>query len=146
MKSTDIIKLFIHKIKRTYIKKYIWYKINMVNPDMRKKKLTPNERCVLSISLLILNNKDSILSLCPITGKRYIKYNDYFIVIDGGRIQIVNHVYGYDIFVSGKQFYNLKRNFDNKLYYHFKGIETEILSNVKHSLDTILLNIKKPNE
>ena len=146
MNLTDLIKLFKHKIKRTYIKKYIWYKVNIIDPDMRKIKLTPNEISVLSISLIILNNKNSTLSLCPITGKRYIKYNDYFIVIDGRRIQIVNHVYGYDIFVSGKQLYNLKRNFDNKLYYHFKGIETEILSNVKHSLDTILLNIKKPNE
>ena len=41
---------------------------------------------------------------------------------------------------------SIYETFDNKLYYHFKGIETEILSNVKHSLDTILLNIKKPNE
>jgi len=125
---------------------YIWYKKNILNPDMKDVELSDNEKKALLIALVVLKNENSVLSLCPITGKRYIKYNDYFIVIDANRIQIVNHVYGYDIFITGKQFYNLRVKFDNKLYNHFQEIENEILSNVKHSLDEILINVKKPNE
>jgi len=135
-----------HTLKRLYLKSYIWYKKNLANPDMKDMYLSPNEKKALSIALNVLKNENCTLSLCPITGKRYIKYRDYFIVIDSHRIQIVNHVYGYDIFLTGKQFYNLKMKFDNKLYNSFKEIEDEILSNVKHSLDEILLNVKKPNE
>jgi hypothetical protein len=135
-----------HTLKRLYLKSYIWYKKNLANPDMKDIDLSPNEKKALSIALNVLKNENSTLSLCPITGKRYIKYKDYFIVIDTHRIQIVNHVYGYDIYLTGKQFYNIKMKFDNKLYNSFKDIESEILSNVKHSLDEILLNVKKPNE
>jgi hypothetical protein len=129
-----------------YLKMYIWYKKNILNPDMKDIELSENEKKALSIALIVLKNEKSVLSLCPITGKRYIKYNDYFIVIDTNRIQLVNHVYGYDIFITGKQFYNLRIKFDNKLYNHFQEMENEILSNVKHSLDKILINVKKPNE
>ena len=141
-----LLKSIKHMLKRMYLKKYIWYKKNVANPDMRDVNLSPNEKKTLSIVLIVLKNENSLLSLCPITGKRYIKYKDYFIVIDTQRIQLVNHVYGYDIFLTGKQFYNLKMKFDNKLYNLFKEIEDEILSNVKHSLDEILLNVKKSNE
>lgn len=143
MKLLQLIK---YKLKRTYLKMYIWYKKNILNPDMKDVELSDNEKKALLIALVVLKNENSVLSLCPITGKRYIKYNDYFIVIDTNRIQIVNHVYGYDIFITGKQFYNLRIKFDNKLYNHFQEMENEILSNVKHSLDEILINVKKPNE
>ena len=135
-----------HTLKRLYLKSYIWYKKNLANPDLKDIDLSPNEKKALSIALNVLKSDNSTLSLCPITGKRYIKYKDYFIVIDTHRIQIVNHVYGYDIYLTGKQFYNIKMKFDNKLYNSFREIESEILSNVKHSLDEILLNVKKPNE
>jgi len=143
MKLPQLIK---HKLKRMYLKKYIWYKKNILNPDMKDIELSENEKKALSIALIVLKNEKSVLSLCPITGKRYIKYNNYFIVIDTNRIQLVNHVYGYDIFITGKQFYNLRIKFDNKLYNHFQEMENEILSNVMHSLDEILINVKKPNE
>ncbi len=143
MKLPQLIK---HKLKRMYLKMYIWYKKNILNPDMKDIELSENEKKALSIALIVLKNEKSVLSLCPITGKRYIRYNDYFIVIDTNRIQLVNHVYGYDIFITGKQFYNLRIKFDNKLYNHFQEMENEILSNVMHSLDKILINVKKPNE
>jgi hypothetical protein len=141
-----LLELAKHKLKRAYLKKYIWYKKNVANPDMRDGEISQNEKKTLSIALIILKNDNSVLSSCPITGKRYIRYNDYFIVIDSNRIQLVNHVYGYDIAITGKQFYNLKMKFDNKLYKTFNEIENEVLSNVKHSLDQILLNVKNSND
>jgi len=113
---------------------------------MKDISLPANELKALYIAICALKNSNSDLSLCPVTNKRYIKYNDYFIVITADKIQIVNHIYAYDIPVSGKKFYNLKKNFDIRLYKKFKGIEDEILSNVKHSLDAILSNIKEANE
>lgn len=135
-----------HKLKRLLLKKYLWYKKNFVSTDMKDIELSVNQLKALSIATYVLKNPNSELSLCPITDKRYIKYNDYFIVITEDRIQLVNHVYAYDVDVSGKKFYNLKKNFDTRLYKKFKGIEEEILSNVKHSLDTILSDIKQSNE
>lgn len=135
-----------HKLKRLLLKKYLWYKKNFVSTDMKDIELSVNQLKALSIATYVLKNPNSVLSLCPITDKRYIKYNDYFIVITEDRIQLVNHVYAYDVDVSGKKFYNLKKNFDTRLYKKFKGIEEEILSNVKHSLDTILSDIKQSNE
>jgi hypothetical protein len=141
-----LIKSIKHKLKRLLLKKYLWYKKNFVSTDMKDVLLAPNELKALSIATYVLKNSNSELSLCPITDKRYIKYNDYFIVITEDRIQLVNHVYAYDVNISGKKFYNLKKNFDTRLYKKFKGIEDEILSNVKHSLDTILSDIKQSNE
>jgi hypothetical protein len=135
-----------HKFKRLLLKNYIWYKKNFVSTDMKDIELSVNQLKALSIATYVLKNQSSELSLCPITDKRYIKYNDYFIVITEDRIQLVNHVYAYDVNLSGKKFYNLKKNFDTKLYKKFKSIEDEILSNVKHSLDTILSDIKQSNE
>ena len=89
-----------HTLKRLYLKSYIWYKKNLANPDLKDIDLSPNEKKALSIALNVLKSDNSTLSLCPITGKRYIKYKDYFIVIDTHRIQIVNHVYGYDIYLT----------------------------------------------
>lgn len=140
------IKTIKHKFKRVSLKLYIWYLKTLGNPDIKDVKLSDNELKALYIAKSVLKNPKCNLSLCPITDKRYIKYKDYFIVITENRIQIVNHVYAYDVNLYGRKFYNLKKNFDNRLYKKFKAIENEILSNVEHSLDTILLNIQKPNE
>lgn len=135
-----------HKFKRLLLKNYIWYKKNFIITELKDIQLSVNQLKAVSIATYVLKNQSSELSLCPITDKRYIKYNDYFIVITEDRIQLVNHVYAYDVNLSGKKFYNLKKNFDTKLYKKFKSIEDEILSNVKHSLDTILSDIKQSNE
>jgi len=141
-----LIKSIKHKIKRYILNIYISYKKNFVCTELKDIQLSVNELKGLYIAAFALNNSNCELSMCPVTGKRYIKFNDYFIVITEDRIQLVNHIYNYDITISGKKFYNLKKNFDNKLYSKFKGIEDKILSNVKHSLDTILANIKSSNE
>lgn len=141
-----LIKLIKHKLKRKILKLYISYIKVLINPNMKNAYLSTNELKALNIATFALKNPNCNLSLCPITKKRYMKYNNYFIVITEQKIQIVNHVYAYDIAMSGKRFYNLKNNFDTRLYKKFKGIEDEILSNVKHSLDTILSDIKQSNE
>jgi hypothetical protein len=141
-----LIKSIKHKIKRYILNIYIFYKKNFVCNELKDIQLSVNELKGLSIATFVLNNLNCELSMCPVTDKRYIKFNDYFIVIAENKIQLVNHIYAYDITLSGKKFYNFKKNFDNKLYRKFKGIEDEILSNVKHSLDTILANIKSSNE
>lgn len=138
----SLIKRIKHKFKRTCLKLYLWYVETLSNPDKKDVKLSDNELKALYIAKSVLKNSKCDLSLCPITDKRYIKYKDYFIVITEHRIQIVNHVYAYDVNLYGKKFYNLKKDFDNRLYKKFKGIENEILKNVKHSLDTILSNIQ----
>jgi hypothetical protein len=141
----NLIQTLKHKTKRKLLKKALWLKKNILNPQLQDNSVTPNELKALTIAGYAINNANSVLSLCPVTGKRYIKYDDYFIVIDDSKIKIVNHVYGYDIFLHGRKLSNIKDLFDKKLFQHFKSIENEILSNVRHSLDEILAKTKQQN-
>jgi len=141
----NLIETIKHKTKRKILKKTLWLKKNILNPQLQDTVLSSNELKSITIVNYAINNENSKLSLCPITGKRYIAYDNYFIVISQSHIKIVNHVYAYDIHLHGRKLYNIKNAFDQKLAQHFRSIENEILDNVKHSLDQILVKTKKQN-
>jgi hypothetical protein len=142
----ESIKLDIHNLKRRLLHRYVSYKKSLLLPHLNKEPLLENDLKILSIASYLIKQEKSKLSMCPVTHKRYINNGDYFVVIHENKIQLVNHVYAYDVQISGKQFYNLKRKFNDKLHLTFYKMEKEILKNVKHSLDEILITIKQSNE
>ena len=142
----ESIKLDIHNLKRSLLHRYVSYKKSLLVPSYNKQPLLENDLKILSIVSYLIKQEKSELSMCPVTHRRYIHNGDYFVVIHENKIQLVNHVYAYDVKISGKQFYNLKRKFNNKLHLTFYKMEKEILQNVKHSLDEILITIKQSNE
>lgn len=87
----------------------------------------------------LASKSTSILLLSPISGKRYIKSdaNQIYIIIEGHLITIVNHSYSYVIPVEGRQKECLINMFDREVEKRREVMETEIRSNIKHSLSNI---------
>jgi hypothetical protein len=83
----------------------------------------------------------------PMSGKRYIKNDNLsiFITLDSGRIEITNHVYNYDIMLSKRSWERLIYIYNNETERRRIKMENEINSNIKNSLDNVLVNLKEIN-
>lgn len=107
------------------------------------KQKTEYESECLSICRKLISKDETVLLMSPISGKRYIKYDDgeIFIIIEHKQLTIVNHQYSYTIDIEGKPQDRLVKMFDNEIERRRMIMEEEIKSNVKHSLKTIYNNI-----
>ena len=81
--------------------------------------------------------------MSPISGKRYIKSEDdqIFIIIEQNQITIVNHNYSYNIDIWGSALTRISNMFDIEVEKRRDAMESEIRSNVKHSLSNIYKNL-----
>ena len=133
-----------HLIKRRIQKTNIWFK-KILDPSIRSNQLlNSTQQKAKAICLKILNHPESELLMSgPWQEKRYIKNNDYFIIIQPTGIRIVNHVYSYDIPLEGSHNDKLKKYFDKKPNDLRENMEEEIMKNVTHSLDIIISNLNK---
>jgi hypothetical protein len=133
-----------HLIKRRLQKTYIWFK-KMLDPDIRNSQtLDITQQKAKQVCLKILNDPESeLLMSVHWQEKRYIKNNDYFVIIHPKGVKIVNHIYSYDIPLEGSHIEKLKKYFDKKLNDVRENMEEEIMQNVTHSLDTIINNLNK---
>jgi gas vesicle protein len=100
-----------------------------------------------AIAKRLISKQETTLLISPISGKRYIKSdgNQLFIIIESHQMTIVNHQYSYNIDIAGKSFEKISQVFDAEVEKRREDMETEIRSNVKHSLSNIyksLLNEK----
>jgi hypothetical protein len=107
-------------------------------------EITDEENYAYDICKKLIGNSDSELSYSPLTNKRIIKnelYNMY-IVMEANTINIINHVYSYTVYLQNNSKYNeLCQKFDNILEEKRKMLESEIRSNIQHSLKYILEKI-----
>jgi len=126
-----------HFFKKARLKIYLKFRrvtrINMSSVDKNEIKSS-------AICRRLIAHPNSKFLIAPLSHKRYIK-NDplgMFIVLSNNRINITNHIYNYDVnlspFISDK----LNDMFDNKVELLRQSFETEIKSQIKHSLTTIL--------
>jgi len=114
--------------------------IKWSNPNYAQNtQRTEYENECLSICRKLIPKNETILLMSPISGKRYIKYDDgeIFIIIEHKNLTIVNHQYSYSINIEGKAQERLVRMFDNEIERRREIMEDEIKANVKHSLKTI---------
>lgn len=89
----------------------------------------------------LIENIDSELTYSPLTSKRIIKNenNNMFVVMEAHSLTLVNHVYSYTVYLqNGSKYVELCQKFDKVLDEKRKKIETEIRSNIQHSLKNIL--------
>lgn len=137
-----------HKVKRYFLKKVInnrkWF-----NKDMYIHR-TPNEKKVIAICHQLILSEGAKLSYKPdglSLGKRYIENDkvEKYIIIDDTLIKIVNGVCSYDIPVSIKTAKSISIIFDSKVNGLRNVLEEKINSKVKHSLDTIYVNLVSDN-
>jgi hypothetical protein len=88
---------------------------------------------------------NSRLTYAPISNKRFIKNDDkeIFVVIDHRIINLINHVYGYNIMIEDDQLFNqIIEKFDGVLEARRLELEQEMKTNIKHSLQNILDKVK----
>lgn len=131
-----------HMLKRRLQKISIWFN-GMLDPDQSKNiKLDDTQKKAIAICLKMIKDPDSELLITTTSDKRYIKNGGYFVVIRQEGIQVVNHVYGYDVRLYGRKFTNIKRLFDKRLDEDRLTMEREITENIEHSLTIVLKKLK----
>jgi hypothetical protein len=107
-------------------------------------EITDEENYAYGICKKLIGNSNSELSYSPLTNKRIIKNEVYnmFIVMESHTINLINHVYSYTVYLQeDSKYIELCQKFDSVLDEKRKMLESEIRSNIQHSLKNILEKI-----
>lgn len=136
-----------HQLKRFFQRTAIKVSRTM-NPLDRKE---PYEDSELEASMLfrrMIKDHTSELLTSPLSNKFYVKNDDLriLIIMTEYDIQIINHIFGYNVRISQKTFRNLHSSFIKKVEHRRSMMETEYKNNVKHSLQTIIKRIDGTEE
>jgi hypothetical protein len=127
-------------LKKLYVKSVIWL---AKKSNYKSIHIDENARICSTICRKLINNPDSKFLIAPISGKRYIKNSKLglFVILDGGKISVTNHVYHYDVVLNFKEWERLSRMYDNRTERERQTYENEITSQIEYSLSTILTKI-----
>lgn len=110
-----------------------------------KPPITDEEKFCLEITKKLILKDNSVLTLAPLSQKRFIKNNELqmFIMIENRVINIINHIYSYTLVIEDVDAYQEVINqFDDKLDSIRLSLETEFRTNVQSSLKNILESIR----
>ena len=126
------------KVKR-FIAKVAIYLSKKTNP----KNVDENSKICLNICRRLIRDKHSKFLIAPISGKRYIKNSELglFVIMDGGKISITNHVYHYDVILNDRNWYKIIKMYDAKVEELTQKVEDQVMSQIEHSLDNILKKV-----
>lgn len=105
---------------------------------MPSSPLNETQELAMSIVKKAIIFKGAELLIAPVSGTRYIHFNEVFIKIDHKLITIVNGTYTYHVEISEKATADLLDRFNFKLENVQKSYEHTILTKTKRSLITIL--------
>lgn len=123
----------------------IWKKID------KDDELSPVQQLAFDIFKICLNDENNIRYLnTGISYKKYIVSKKYildkdvstFILLENGKLTIVNHHYRYDIDLPQKTSQKMSDMFDDKVIQDRSEMEKEILGNITSSLQTVLQDFK----
>jgi len=134
------------KQMRRYFKRFfkrLWLRIYLKFKSISRTNMSSvdaNEIKSSAICRKLIAHPDSTFLIAPLSQKRYIKNDSLgvFIVLSNNRINITNHVYNYDVNLNQTISDKLNGIFDKKVEALRLEFETEIKSQIKHSLTTIL--------
>jgi hypothetical protein len=110
-----------------------------------KPPITDEEKFCLEITKKLILKDNSVLTLAPLSQKRFIKNDELqmFIMIENRVINIINHIYSYTLVIEDVDAYQEVINqFDDKLDSIRISLETEFRTNVQSSLKNILESIR----
>jgi hypothetical protein len=140
-----LIKKKAHELKRLIQKTYIGMHRKASLPKDLK---TPYYNECINICRKLLEQKETILLIAPISSKRYMKNERYgiYVIFHGKTIEIINHVYNYTLSVDEKTWDSMIDDFNYELEERRIQFESEISTNIKYSLKTILKSIDKKDE
>ena len=106
-----------------------------------KAQITDEERFARQICDKMIIHPDSKLNFSPLTTKRIIKNEtlNMYIGMENYTVHVINHVYSYSVyFQDSSAFKELIDSFDQVMEKRREILETEIRSNIQHSLKKIL--------
>ena len=128
----------IHKLNRFFQRTAI-KATRMMNPGIEGRYNDDFNVESFAICKRLISKRETTLLISPLSGKRYIKSDDnqLFIIIESHQMTIVNHQYSYNIDIAGKAHERIAQVFDAEVERRREQMETEIRSNVKHSLSNI---------
>ena len=109
-----------------------------------KPPITDEEKFCLKITKKLIENESSVLTLAPLSQKRFIKNDELrmFIMIENRVVNIVNHIYSYTLVIEDIDAYKeIISEFDNKLDTIRISLEKEFRMNIQNSLKNILESI-----
>lgn len=134
-----------HDFRRMVQKAYI--EMHRKTSLPRDPKSPYHNECV-AICRKMLESKETVLLIAPISSKRYMKNENYgiYVIFHGRMIEVVNHVYNYTVPLDDKTWDLLIEEFNYELEERRKEFEEEISKNIKYSLKTILKTMDKTNE
>jgi hypothetical protein len=130
-----------NQLSKLLFKIYLYLK-NRFDPT---PPATDEEIFCTDICLSLIGMENSRLTYAPISNKRFIKNDtkDIFVVIDHRVINLINHVYGYNIMIEDDVLFNsIIGKFDDTLENKRLELEAEMKQNIKHSLQNILDKVK----
>ena len=119
--------------RRIYYKTLIWFR-NLKTEE--QTQATESQKICLSICRSMIQHPDSVFSIAPVSGKKYIKNPtlNLFVILNERVVSITNHVYHYDVFLDEKNWYRISNMYDHKTESIRQEYEDEIMSQIENSL------------
>jgi hypothetical protein len=123
-------------------------KLNRSSAMKTHEELELHEKTAFKICVKLISHEDSVFTIAPLTNKRYILNEtlNLFIIIDYGRVEITNHIFHYDVKLSGRDFDRVLYLYDIETEKRRNTTEKEIKTNIKNTLDSIYKKIVKETE
>lgn len=130
----------LHSLRRLIQK----WSISVIRLIRVPEKKSEYERDAINICKKLIKLPDSVLLLTPISGKRYITHEtqQISVILSSSSLHIINHTYSYTLSVGDKEWQKLIDFFNEEVEDRRMVLENEITSNIKHSLQNILISIK----
>jgi hypothetical protein len=118
------------------------------NPLNYKEPYEESELEAATLFRRMIKDPESELLTNPISNKYYVKNDNLriLLIMTECEIVIINHIFGYNVHISQKTFWNLHSSFIKKVEHRRNLMEAEYKNNVKHSLQTIIKRIDETEE
>ena len=127
-------------MKRFFKRLYKRIKVKMTK-RMRKsipsyEEVEPYEKTAFKICVKMISHPKSDFMIAPMSNKRYIINEELglFVIIDFGKVEITNHVFHYDVKLSGRDYERITYLYDTETEKRRNLTEAEVKSNIKNSL------------
>lgn len=127
-------------LKRTYVYLIL---LNRKYSNDSRIPISQTQKMCMSIARKLIRHPESKFLIAPISGKKYITNTevDLFIIFDKRGISITNHVYHYDVILSDRNWYKIIKMYDTKVEEIREKVETQVMSQIEHSLENILKKV-----
>jgi hypothetical protein len=127
------------QFKRISVKYKLWLRYKSFSRNDSSFSIK-NEITCKTICYKLINHDGSKFLIAPISGKRYIKNDNLglFVVLEDRRITITNHIYHYDVVLQQRDWDRITKMYDDKTERIRLDYEVEMMSQINHSLQTIL--------